>query len=307
MDWNDIPLFLAVARHGSLAAAARELSLNHSTVYRRLKGMESALGVLLFDRLPEGYVLSTAGQQLIAHARAADDAVATLQRSAAGSDHRLNGEIRLTTTPPLASDFVAPCLAAFRAQHPGIRVEVAVGDTDYDLARRQADLALRATSAPPPYLVGRKVMEIPWYVYAGERYLARCPQAPRRETLSEHAFVGPDAALLRLPALRWLSQTMAPEQISARANTLDTLAALSIAGLGLALLPADQCKPGLVRLFELEPRFASDLWILTHADLRHVARIKAFSDFLFQWLRADSRLRALQAAPPAEAERPEPV
>lgn len=303
MDWNDIPVFLAVARHGSLAAAARELSLNHSTVYRRLKAMESGLGVVLFDRLPEGYVLSTAGQQLIAHARAADDALVTLQRAAAGSDHQLNGEVRLTTTPPLASDFVAPCLAAFRAQQPGIRVEVSVGDTDYDLSRREADLALRATSSPPPSLVGRKVVEIPWYIYAGERYLAGCPHPPTPDSLSKHRFVGPDASLLRLPALRWLAQTMTPEQISARANTLDTLAALSVAGLGLALLPADQCKPGLLRLFPLEPRFASDLWILTHADLRHVARIKTFSDFLFQWLRADTRLGGLQAPSPPETAR----
>jgi DNA-binding transcriptional LysR family regulator len=293
MDWNDIPVFLAVARLGSLAAAGRHLGINHSTVYRRLKAMEAGLGVSLFDRLPEGYVLTTAGRQALEHAKGADDAIMALTRTTAGRDLQLKGDIRLTTTPPLASDFVAPCVAAFRREHPGIRVEIAVGDSDYDLARREADLALRATSSPPDYLVGRKVMEIPWYIYGGERYLAGCTRPPTLERITQYDFVGGDQGLRRLPALAWLRQAMPAERITATANTLDIIAALSVAGLGLALLPADQCKPGLRRIFPLEPRFASDLWILTHADLRNVARIKVFSDFLLNYLKNDSRLSSL--------------
>lgn len=290
MDWNDIPVFLAVARLGSLAAASRHLGINHSTVYRRLRAMEARLGVSLFDRLPEGYALTTAGRQALEHARGADDAIMALVRTAAGQDLQLSGDIRLTTTPPLASDFVAPCVAAFRCHHPGIRVEIAVGDSDYDLARREADLALRATSSPPDFLVGRKVMEIPWYVYGGERYLAECPTQPAPERLEHYDFVGGDHGLRRLPALAWLRQTLPPERITATANTLDTVAALSVAGLGLAVLPADQSKPGLKRLFPLQPRFASDLWLLTHADLKSVARIKVFSDYLLNYLKNDPRL-----------------
>jgi DNA-binding transcriptional LysR family regulator len=290
MDWNDIPVFLAVARLGSLAAASRHLGINHSTVYRRLRAMEARLGVSLFDRLPEGYALTTAGRQALEHARGADDAIMALERTAAGQDLQLSGDIRLTTTPPLASDFVAPCVAAFRRHHPGIRVEIAVGDSDYDLARREADLALRATSSPPDFLVGRKVMEIPWYVYGGERYLAECPTQPTPERLEHYDFVGGDHGLRRLPALAWLRQTLPPERITATANTLDTVAALSVAGLGLAVLPADQSKPGLKRLFPLQPRFASDLWLLTHADLKSVARIKVFSDYLLNYLKNDPRL-----------------
>jgi DNA-binding transcriptional LysR family regulator len=290
-DWNDLRYALAIARAGTLAGAARALKVNHSTVFRRLNAFEDALGVRLFERLPEGYVPTVEGEQIRRHAEAVEASVHALERSVAGRDFRLSGEIRLTTAPTLASDYVAGYLAEFLKRYPEITVEIAVGDHDYDLARREADVALRATTRPPDFLVGRRVLSSRWFVHGAAKYL-RARGTPRSmQELEQHALIGPDDAFTRLPVFAWMRRTYPPARMIARANALSTMRALARAGLGLAFLPSDQHEPGLTRLFPVEPEFAGALWLLTHPDLRHVARIKVFMEFLAEKLRADPRLR----------------
>ncbi|HEX6260725.1 MAG TPA: LysR family transcriptional regulator [Woeseiaceae bacterium] len=291
MDWDHLRFFLAVTGSGSLAGAARALGVNHSTVFRRINAFEAELGARLFERLPEGYALTALGEAVLEEARHVDEAVAALTRSAAGGDYRLTGDIRMTTAPNLATGFVAPALARFRERYPDIRVEIAVSDSDYDLARREADLALRAAAAPPRYLVGRRIVSMPWFAFGGRQYVKKSgPVSSSAAGLSRHALIGADQAFRRLPAFDWLHRQFPREQFVATANDLNTMAALAAAGVGICILPADQCGKGLERLFKLEPPFMSDLWLLTHADLRKVARIKAFADHLFDALRADARL-----------------
>jgi DNA-binding transcriptional LysR family regulator len=289
--WDHLRFFLAVAGQGNLAAAARALNVNHSTVFRRINALESELGARLFERLPEGYVPTPLGEAVLEQARRVDEAVAALNRTAAGGDLELKGDVRMTTAPNLATEFVAPSLERFRVKHPGIRVEISVSDSDYDLARRQADLALRATSSPPEYLVGRRVMNIPWFACGARRYLKTCGIVPQSTAdLADHPLIGADLAFRRLRAFAWLHGQFAREQFVATAGDLNTMAALIAAGLGIGILPADQHRRGLERLFRLDPSFTSVLWLLTHADLRNVARVRALSNHLFDELRADPRL-----------------
>lgn len=291
MDWNDLRYCLAVARAGNLAGAARALEVNHSTVFRRLNAFEDSLGVRVFERLPEGYVPTAEGEEILRHAEAADAAVLAVERTVAGKDFRLAGRIRLNAPANLATRFVARYLADFLELYPDIRVEIAVGDRDFDLARREADLALRATSQPPEYLVGRRVCALPWWVFAGERYLARRPRPSSMDELIGHPMIGAEASLLRLPAFAWLEATHGESAFVARASDLGSMAALAEAGLGLALLPIDQQAEALVPLFPVEPRQESHLWLLTHPDLRHVARLRVFSDHLIEHLRNDPALQ----------------
>jgi len=286
-DWEDLRYLLAIGRAGSLAGAARALAVNHSTVFRRLQQAEARLGLRVFERLPEGYVPTAVGAAVLEEAARMGEAADALARRAAGSDVRLSGRIRLTTAPSLATDYVAPLLPAFLARYPDIRVEIAVGDRDYDLARREADLALRATAAPPEWLVGRKLCDLRWWVCAGEAYAH--PPAGMHE-LQAHPVIGAEASFLRVAPFAWLEKTQAEARIVARSNDLNTMAALAVAGVGLALLPSDQWRPGLRRLFPLQPEFPAALWLLTHPDLRRVARLQAFSDFLSASLRDDPRL-----------------
>lgn len=289
-DWNDVQVFLAISRGGSLAAAARTMKVNHSTVFRRLNAFEDALGVRLFERLPSGYALTPEGESIRAEAEAVEGNVIALERKIAGRDFALRGDIRITTPHGLAIGFIAQYLPDFIARYPGIRIEIAASDSDFDLNRREADIALRATTQPPEHLVGRQVASLCWWVYGGMTYIERMGRPTGMDELAQHRLIGADSAFQRLPVFAWLQKNVPDDAIVARAGDLDTMAALAREGVGLALLPSDQHLPDLQRLFPVEPRFTGQLWLLTHPDLRHVARIKAFMEFLTERLKNDPRL-----------------
>lgn len=291
MDWNDLPYFIAIAKHGTLAGAARELTVNHSTVFRRINTFEEKLGVRVFERLPEGYVLTEAGEEILAHARQAHESIHALERSAAGRDFQPSGHICITAPQNLATDYLAPCIAQFHATCPGIQVEVAVSDADYDLSRRDADMALRASSQPPEHLIGRKVVDLDWYLCGGEAYLEKAGKLDSLEQLPQHRLIGAAAELLRIPPFVWLHQQVPTAQMVGLSNSLVTMAAMARAGLGLAMLPSDLHRPGVKRLLKVEVD-TGQLWLLTHPDLRNVVRIKIFSQFLLTYLQNHSALSA---------------
>jgi DNA-binding transcriptional LysR family regulator len=276
MNWNDLKVFLAIAESGSLAGAARDLSLNHSTAFRRLNALEADLGVRVFDRLPAGYVLTPVGERMAELARDADTAVQSIERELAGQDLEPTGTVRLTTAPNIARTIVPVAVAALRETHPGILVETLVGDSDYDLNRREADIALRATSAPPGHLVGRKVMDLCWWVCGSDAVAGPRPRSAR--SLAGKPLVGADRAMMRLDAMQWLESNY-HDDIVARANDLSTMAALTIEGVGYSVLPSDQDERGLERLCRV-PDLAGELWLLTHPDLRDVRRIRVVWDAL---------------------------
>ena len=255
-DWNDVQVFLAIARGGSLAAAARTMKVNHSTVFRRLNAFEDALGVRLFERLPGGYALTAEGDSIRAEAEAVEGNINALERKIAGRDFALRGDIRLTTPHGLAIGFVAQYLPDFIARYPGIRIEIAASDSDFDLNRREADVALRATLQPPEHLVGRQVASLCWWVCAGAGYLERMGRPAGMADLAMHQLINTDNAFQRLPVFAWLQKNIADDVIVARAGDLDTMTALAREGVGLALLPSDQHLPDLIRLFPVEPRNA---------------------------------------------------
>ena len=179
LDWNDLRYLLAVAEHGSLSGAARALTVNHSTVLRRIGRFEDQLAVRLFERLPSGYALTAAGEALANSARQISEAVTSVERRIVGQDLRLSGQVRVATTDTLAL-FVLPAMVArFRAAHPEVQIELAAGNLQADLTRRDADVAVRPTQRPPDHLLGRKVCRVAYAPYAAQSYLAQQPRAPR--------------------------------------------------------------------------------------------------------------------------------
>ncbi|MBL1278034.1 MAG: LysR family transcriptional regulator [Ectothiorhodospiraceae bacterium] len=300
MDWNDLPFFITIANHGTLAGAARELGVNHSTVFRRINTFEKKLGVRVFERLPEGYVLTEAGEEILAHARQAHESIHTLERTAAGRDFQPTGHISITAPQNIATAYLAPCIAAFRHHCPGIQIEVDASDKAYDLSRRDADMALRASSQPPEYLIGRKVVDLNWYLCASQPYLDEMGgldgsgrsigKVMEKETdhlteyLNEHRLIGAAGDLRRIPPFVWLHKQVPTANMVSLSDSLDTIAAMACTGLGIAFLPSDLHRPSLKRLHKVENVDTAQLWILTHPDLRNVVRIKTFSQFLLEYL-----------------------
>ena len=278
MNWNDISVFLAIAEHGTLAGAARGLKVNHSTVFRRLNALEADLDTRLFERLPEGYVLTPVGERMQELAQQADGAVQAIEREVSGRDMEPRGVVRLTTTLNLATTLVPAVIRDLRASHPGILVEVAVGDSDYDMNRRQADLALRVTARPPEHLVGRHLASLHWSICAAASRRGALPAAAA--ALAGESLIGADSAIIRLAAFQWLEDNYR-EQIIARANDLGAMAAMARTGIGLALLPSDQATDGIRRLFDIEG-LGGEVWLLTHPDLRNVRRIRVVWEALVE-------------------------
>ena len=295
-NWDDLRLFLAVARAGTLSGAARALGVNHSTVFRRVGAFEEALEVRLFERLPGGYVLTAAGEEMREAALRVEAEIAALGRKVAGQDLRLSGTIRVTTIDMLALGLLPRHLAAFRSAYPGIELEVAVSNAAVSLSRREADVALRVSNQPPETLVGRRVGRL---VFAA--YSVAPMDGAADVPLAERDWIGFDTdheALVRrfadfLPGVRPVL----------RVNSVATAIAAAKAGIGIAPLPCGiaDLEPGLVRVAALPDDFTLDLWLLTHEDLRRTARIRAFLDFLAHRLAAEAPLlEGLRQRHPAE-------
>ena len=281
MNWNDLKVFLAIAHSGSLTGAAAKLRHNHSTIFRRLNALEDDLDTRLFDRLPTGYALTPAGERMLELTNQADDAIQSIEREIAGRDLAPRGTVRITAAPNIARTVVPRALKALRKTHPLIVVETSVGDNDYDLNRREADIALRATNTPPGHLVGRKLMRLDWWV-CGATSARKQPSGP--DALHDSALIGADRSLLHLPVFQWLESNY-ERQIVTRANDLSTMASLAKTGIGLAMLPSDQKEDRLRRLFNI-PEFEGELWLLTHPDLRNVRRVNVVWEALVEAVKA---------------------
>jgi DNA-binding transcriptional LysR family regulator len=282
-DWNDLRLVLAVSRSGSLAGAAAALAVNHSTVFRRLGALEQALGVRLFERLPGGvYAATAAGERMAATAERVETEAAALDREIAGGDRRLTGSLRVTASETLAYRLLTPLIGRFRAEHPGITVELVIDNRVLSLSRREADVALRVTRPREGELHGRKLASIAWSLYAA-RPLAR-RLAPRRDLqLDGLPLIGWETGAAEINAATWLQQRSRADSIVYRTNSLVNQLMAAKAGIGVAVLPCYLGDPetDLVCLApEPIPALERELWIVTHADLRGTARVRAFFDIV---------------------------
>ena len=288
LPWTDLQHVLAVADAGSVAKGAKAIGVNHTTVLRRVAACERALGVKLFTRSPTGYTLTAAGEEIAAAARAMHETVLSIERTVAGRDLRLTGTVRVTTTDTLAHSLLPSALAAFAGAHPAIALELTTTNVMVNLTRRDADIAVRPTTSPPPNLVGRRISEVAIALYAAPSYLAR---VPARRPLDKHTWLAPDDSLASTTIAQWMRTELDVTPVL-RADTLTSLAHAAASGLGVAALPcylADR-HPGLSRVRGPIAAMATELWVLTHADLRDTARIRALTDHLSTTLRAERAL-----------------
>ena len=295
MDWDDLRVFLTVEREGSLSGAARSLGVNHSTVLRRLNRLEARLNARLFEHLPTGYVLSAAGEALRDGLRRVEEDIDGAQRQLSGLDTRLTGTIRVTTTDTLARGMLIPCLRGFRTLHSGIALQVVVNNTFSTLTKREADVALRGSNDPPPHLAGRQLGRIQTALYATRRYWRK---HGRIHDHAAHTWVAPDENLAHLAQARWVATHIPVERIAVRLDTLNGMVDAVKADLGIGFLLcflADR-ERDLVRIAEPLEALDTQLWILTHPDLRRIARIRVFTEFLAHSLGGHPHVLAVRKA-----------
>lgn len=277
VSWDDYRTVLAVSSARSLAGAAELLAVNQSTVFRRLGAMEERLGARLFERSRTGYSLTAAGEEMVRLAERMAEDIVDFERRLTGQDLRPQGEVRVTTNDTLVVHLLTPIFASFRKAYPEITLDVVVGNQSLNLSKRDADVAIRATSDPPETLVGRRLADIPWAIYAaGSLGLTTLDPVDYRS----HAWIGLGDNLATLKPGRWLVQHVGEDRIGWRINTVLGLAEAVAEGAGIGLLPCfiAQTFPNLVPLSGPIAEIPGALWILTHPDLRSTARVRVFMD-----------------------------
>ncbi|GLK85310.1 LysR family transcriptional regulator [Ancylobacter defluvii] len=308
LAWDDFRLIKAVADAKGLPAAAAQIGVNHSTVFRRLKQIEEAIGTTLFERHRTGYALTPAGEELVALAQRLDDEITSTGRRIAGREPAPCGELRVTTPDSLLIHLLIPMMADFRRRYPQVQLDIVLSNQALNLSRRDADVAIRATDNPPENLVGRRLARIAWALY-GRAEDFPDPAAVDEASLSTCNWVALGETMGALKAVKYVQKHVPPENVAYRVNTVLGLAEAVEAGLGIGHIPCmiGDARPSLVRLTPPVPDFAADLWLLTHPDLRHAPRVRAFLDFLAEQIGKHRRFiegggLLLDAAPPAAAE-----
>ncbi|NOJ48796.1 LysR family transcriptional regulator [Bradyrhizobium archetypum] len=293
-DWNEPQLVLAVHRASSLTGAAKALDIDHSTAFRRLNALETRLGVRLFERLPGGaYQATPAGERMAAAAERMEDEALAIDRDIAGRDHRLSGRLRVTSSETLAHRKLTSHLATFRRTHPGIVVELVIDNRVLNLSRREADIALRPMRPKEGDLWGRKLADVAWTFYGAVGYLKDRSGAASADDLIHHALIGWEEAAVGIMAADWLNRMVPADAFVYRTNSLVNQFTAAKAGIGLALLPCylgDEERDLARALPDLVPDLVGELWIVTHADLKRTARVRAFFDIVGDGLAREHNL-----------------
>ncbi|CAG9167200.1 LysR family transcriptional regulator [Cupriavidus respiraculi] len=284
MNWDDTRIFLALEREGTLRRAARVVGLDQATVGRRIAAMERALGATLFLRRSDGYALTPAGENVLRSAEKMEQFANELVRQAQGVDSRLEGEVKVTTTDSLALEFVIPAIARLHAAHPDVRVMLNTSTQMLNLARREADIAIRNIKPENPDLVTRLLARWPVGLYASAGYLEAHGEPEPGAGFAGHdlAIYQPYMAGNRMPTL--VGEPIHAGRIVSGVNSSLMLRAMVRAGVAIGEIPVPLAeRTGLVRIWPGRERAGRyEVWLVTHQDLRHTARVRAMIDAVAQ-------------------------
>lgn len=273
----DLPLVLALARERTLAGAAERLDVDLTTVYRRLNALEHRLRVRLFDRSARGYQLTAAGERAAGAAERVESELLSLDREITGRDQQLSGILRITASETLSHAVLPRLFVAFHEAHPRIQLVLTIDNRMLDLSRREADIALRVQRPVDPSLFGRRLTGIAWAFYGPAGHTPQLRREGKSFAFARHNVIGWDEPA-RIVAGEWIAAHVPAERITYRSNSLVNQLMAVRAGIGIALLPcylADRDSE-VRRISAVLADLASELWIVTHQDLRHTARVRAF-------------------------------
>lgn len=282
-DWNDLRYFLSVARHGSTVAAAKALHLSQSTVHRRLAELEKRMGRHVVIRHSTGYRLTEFGKELQPLAEQVEEAVAAVERHLSAADEAPTGSVRVTCSELIGYRLMkSTLLDAFHACYPGLRVEFIMSDRFLDLAKGEADVAIRAGVPDDDLLVGRKIADVAWALFGSRTYVERHGRAERAEDINRHSVIEFDGNIRDHHAAQWLRSVAPHATVAARSNTVPGLMMTVKSGAGLAPLPMPLAarETDLVRVLGPVPGLFSPIYLLAHPDVRRAPRVRAFFDFM---------------------------
>ncbi|WP_111413602.1 LysR family transcriptional regulator [Billgrantia lactosivorans] len=298
LDWQDIQIFLEVARSQRLTDAARRLGLDHSTLSRRTRRFEQKLNTQLFERSTHGYHLTEAGQQLLAHAEEMARHAFEAGENLADKNRQLGGQIRLGVTEGFGTWVIAPLLAAFCERHPGITLDLLALPRVVNLSRHEADLAITVERPASQGLVISRLCDYRLRLYGSQAYFARHGRPARLAELGEHRLIGYVDDLIFSEQLSYLDPLLDPAVVGAtphfsiRSTSVTTQHAAALQGAGLAVLPCFMAETGdrLESVLNDEVEVVRQFWITARQEQRRLARVRLLWDFLREALEANRAL-----------------
>jgi DNA-binding transcriptional LysR family regulator len=297
LDWDDLRYFLAVAREGSLSAAAVTLGVTQPTVGRRIAALQRLLGAKLFKPTQTGQVLSASGRRLLPHAERMEIEGLSAERVTSGRDAGLRGRVRITASEWLIGAVLGPMLRPFVSLHPDLELDLVADVRHLNLTRRDADLAIRPSRFEQQDIVQREIAVLAFGLYASDSYLAeRGPPDFTRQGVG-HRLIAMSEALTKIPDVDWLPAFTAKASVVVRANGREPMARMAAAGVGMACLPRflGDATANLRLLAPPSPAPERKLWLGSHRDVRVVPRVRATITFVTEGF---GRLRAaLRPAP----------
>lgn len=279
-DWNDLPAFLAVVRTGRLTAAARLLDIDHSTLSRRIAGLEASLGQTLFDRRSSGYALTAEGERLVTDAEAMESLAIGMRARSETATEGLTGSVRLGVPEGFGTYFLAPKLAALAREHPQLEIELVANPRNFSLTKREADIAVAMSRPEQGHLHAYRLADYEVGLYAARGYLDQHGAVCRRGDLAQRAWVGYVDDLMWTRELDYMKQVAPGTVPRIRISNIISQMTAVMGGAGLGLLPVFMARNErtLVRLLPHDVRLSRTYWLVTHADSRKLARVRAVAD-----------------------------
>jgi DNA-binding transcriptional LysR family regulator len=269
MEWSDLRHVLAIARAGTLSAAARRLRVNQTTVSRRLAAAERALKARLFDRRDGAFIPTKAGEAVLARAASVEAEMQAIETGLAGGDAVVAGRVRLTAVPILVNRLLIPALPRLHAAHPHLQLELIAEPRNLRLTRREADIALRLARPESGDALARRLGRLDYAVYAPAGRGAELPWITYEEGLAH------------LPQARWIAAAARADEIGpVLVNDAEAIREAIATGLGKSLLPCFAGDADTRLRCVGRPVLFREIWLLVHRELRAQARIAAVIDWL---------------------------
>lgn len=280
----DLEIVLTLVRCGTLANAGERLGVDASTVFRSLQRIERGIGQMLFTRSRAGYQASELALVMAGHAEQLETALESARSAAQIRSDDVSGNVRITTTDTILHGLVAPALQTLKASHPLLSFELHTGNALASLTQRDADIAIRATTRPPQHLIGKQIGPIRVALFGSKNGIV---QSTADLKSGKAVWIAPDDALPDHPSVLWRKRHFPKVQPTYRVNSILTVMELINQGLGIGVVPMFLAKmqPDLLQLTEVLDECQTELWLLTHAESRHLRRVSAVYGYLSQTLR----------------------
>jgi DNA-binding transcriptional LysR family regulator len=283
LDWNDLQYCLAVAREGTVSAAAKRMGVDHATIIRRIDRLELSLGVKLFVRRKTGYEATEVGQRAMALSEHIESAIRNGQAEINGDCTHLTGSVRVGAPDGFGSYFLAPRLGPLADLHPQLEIQIVATARLFSLSKREADIAIGLSMPQEGRIIGRKLLDYRLYLYASKDYLATKPEIAQKSDLLRHRMIGYINELLFTPELDYLPTILPSLKPQIRSANLIAQLNATLAGVGVAVLPRflAQGFPQLAPILPDEIMIQRSFYLLMYDDGKQFPQVRAVADYVY--------------------------